>query len=208
MSVPLEHDYVSLSKIPSSMEKSSDKFSHQGLNLKATELRLGLPGSVSPDRDSGLEDINGYPLGLLKSLVSGAKRGFSDAIDGVSGKWVLSGKGGSEMGLAKDCGLFSPKGANSGNNNLVGSDSTNHQTGVKDSVPQSSKPLHEKKPQLTAPLSKYYYHIYIDIFLLFHLFYCLIDRCCFCSQFSLSVFSKCWLELGGGKKENFFIDLF
>ncbi|KAF7813856.1 auxin-responsive protein IAA27-like [Senna tora] len=120
------------------MEKSSDKFS-EGLNFKATELRLGLPGSESPERETGLEDQNGYPLGILKSLVSGAKRGFSDAIDAGSGKWVLSGKAGSD--IAK---------------NLVGSDSDTglgHSV-VKDSIPQSPKPLHDKKPQLTAPLEK------------------------------------------------------
>ncbi|KAK4283829.1 hypothetical protein QN277_000739 [Acacia crassicarpa] len=159
MSVP-EKDYVSLSETPTPSMESSEKFSQRrnGLNLKATELRLGLPGSESPERDSDSEEKNEYPLGILKSLVSGAKRGFSDAIDGSSGKWVLYGKGGSDMGLGKDCGLFSPRGANSGKT-PVGSDSGKHQAGlglsaVKDSIPQPTKPLHEKKPQFPAPASK------------------------------------------------------
>ncbi|KAI7754239.1 hypothetical protein M8C21_027759, partial [Ambrosia artemisiifolia] len=42
---------------------------NQDLNLKATELRLGLPGSESPERTTN-----------IKTLVSGAKRGFSDTI--------------------------------------------------------------------------------------------------------------------------------
>lgn len=41
------------------------------LNLKATELRLGLPGSHSPEREKQL-----FPL---IPVVSGNKRGFSDA---------------------------------------------------------------------------------------------------------------------------------
>jgi len=64
--------------------ESSEEFSlsNNGLNLKATELRLGLPGSESPERDNDLlEEKNAYSLCMLKGLVSGAKRGFSDAID-------------------------------------------------------------------------------------------------------------------------------
>ncbi|KAJ7969581.1 Auxin-responsive protein [Quillaja saponaria] len=158
MSVPQEHDYIGLSEVPSmeSSDKSSERSS--GLNLKATELRLGLPGSVSPGRDSGAEDKNGYPSGMLKSLVSGAKRGFSDAIDVGSGNWVFSGSGGSEVDLCKGGGLFSPRGLSAGKA-LVGSEGKNQQTGldapvVKDSVSQSQKPLHEKKPQLSAPAAK------------------------------------------------------
>ncbi|KAI3827225.1 hypothetical protein L1987_01297 [Smallanthus sonchifolius] len=49
---------------------------NQELNLKATELRLGLPGSESPER-------NTTGGGGMKNLVSGAKRGFSDTIDFV-----------------------------------------------------------------------------------------------------------------------------
>ncbi|XP_039683117.1 auxin-responsive protein IAA27 isoform X2 [Medicago truncatula] len=65
--------------------ESSEIFSQRsnnGLNLKATELRLGLPGSESPERDNDLlEEKNAYSLCMLNSLFSGAKRGFSDAID-------------------------------------------------------------------------------------------------------------------------------
>ncbi|XP_061343857.1 auxin-responsive protein IAA27-like isoform X2 [Gastrolobium bilobum] len=147
-----------MTEVPS-ME-SSDKSTERniGLNLKATELRLGLPGSESPERD-GVEDKNGFP-GMLKSLVSGAKRGFSDAIDGGSGKWVLSGNGGSEVGLCKDGGLFSPRGVTAPKSlSLAAPDCTNQQTAlgvsvVKESVPHSPKPLHEKKPQISAPAAK------------------------------------------------------
>ncbi|KAL3526948.1 hypothetical protein ACH5RR_011604 [Cinchona calisaya] len=71
------------------------------LNLKATELRLGLPGSQSPERDSELNLLSSekfdekplFPLLPLKdgicsssqkTVVSGNKRGFSDTIDGFS----------------------------------------------------------------------------------------------------------------------------
>ncbi|XP_008783242.2 auxin-responsive protein IAA17-like isoform X2 [Phoenix dactylifera] len=122
MSPPLEHDYIGLSEI-STME-SSDKFSssasssatvaedaddrrRQALNLKETELRLGLPGSESPDRKEKV----GLTLGLLpKSFVSGAKRGFSDAIDGRAGEWGFAGGAGSEGELGKGGVSFSPRG--------------------------------------------------------------------------------------------------
>lgn len=69
------------------------------LNLKATELRLGLPGSQSPERDldfysTKLDEKPLFPLlpakdGFCASLqktvvVSGNKRGFADTVDGFS----------------------------------------------------------------------------------------------------------------------------
>jgi len=154
MSVPLEQGYVGLSEVPA-ME-GSDKFSQRtsgGLNLKATELRLGLPGSESPERDGAVEEKNVHPLGMVKNLVSGAKRGFSDTMDGGSGKWLLSGNGGSEVGLGKDCGLFSPRGV--GGASAGKAECTNQQTSVvKDKVALPPKPLNEKKPQISAPAAK------------------------------------------------------
>ncbi|MED6122695.1 hypothetical protein PIB30_042249 [Stylosanthes scabra] len=94
-----------------------------GLNLKATELRLGLPGSESP----------------VKTTTSlGAKRGFSDAIDG---NWVLSGNGngnqsGSDLALGKDASLFSSP-----------SDKTNKDTLP---LPQPSKPVPAAKAQVVG----------------------------------------------------------
>lgn len=72
--------------------------SKKTLNLKATELRLGLPGSQSPQRDSELSlasssQLDEKPLFPLhpstdeqfpssqKQVVSGNKRGFCDVID-------------------------------------------------------------------------------------------------------------------------------
>jgi auxin-responsive protein IAA len=147
MSVPVEQGYGGcLKEVPSSMETTERNI---GLNLKATELRLGLPGSESPERENG-------GLSMLKSLVSGAKRGFSDAIDGGSGKWVLSGNGGSDVGLCKDGNLFSPKAKG------VGVGECNNQQNpfsaasvVKETVPHSPKPLHDNKPQISsAPSAK------------------------------------------------------
>ncbi|CAA7408719.1 unnamed protein product [Spirodela intermedia] len=74
-------------------------------NLKETELRLGLPGSGSPERKGEAM----LTLGPEKGFVSGAKRGFSDAIDG-SEKWVFSGGKGSEVELGKGGPLFSSVG--------------------------------------------------------------------------------------------------
>ncbi|KAG6531633.1 hypothetical protein ZIOFF_005449 [Zingiber officinale] len=103
MSSMVEHDYIGLS------ERNSSAGGVEGgvLNLKATELRLGLPGSESPHR---VEKI-GLTLDLLpKSFVSGAKRGFSDANDG-GGTWGFAAEGGgSEVNSVKGGGLFSGRG--------------------------------------------------------------------------------------------------
>ena len=81
MSRALEHDYIGLAENPSMDGKNSSS-----LNLKETELRLGLPGCESPERKSGsalclfgkeLQNNNNN----VCSLKAGAKRGFSDAID-------------------------------------------------------------------------------------------------------------------------------
>ncbi|KAG6498647.1 hypothetical protein ZIOFF_038368 [Zingiber officinale] len=103
MSSTVEHDYIGLS------ERNSSVGGVEGgvLNLKAMELRLGLPGSESPHR---VEKI-GLTLDLLpKSFVSGAKRGFSDANDG-GGMWGFAAEGGrSEVNSVKGGGLFSGRG--------------------------------------------------------------------------------------------------
>ncbi|XP_028777766.1 auxin-responsive protein IAA8 [Neltuma alba] len=97
-----ERNYMGLSD-SSSVDSSVLSFSDEtksNLNLKATELRLGLPGSQSPDRDSDLclrssAQLNEKPLFPLRPLtddhhsstktaVLGSKRGFSDAMNGFS----------------------------------------------------------------------------------------------------------------------------
>lgn len=90
MSKPFEeHDYIGLSQAPSSKESSEmacasslgSEMSGKDLNFKATELRLGLPGSESPDR--GFEGF--------RVLASGARRGFLHAINGGSGMMAFVG---------------------------------------------------------------------------------------------------------------------
>ncbi|KAG6492155.1 auxin-responsive protein IAA17-like [Zingiber officinale] len=99
----LEHDYIGLSESP-------DKFSAAGaLNLKDTELRLGLPGSESPERADGA----GVGLWPPKGFVSGAKRGFSDTIE-EAGKWGLPAVNGTELEPGKGGASFSPKVENAG----------------------------------------------------------------------------------------------
>ncbi|KAH7658283.1 AUX/IAA protein [Dioscorea alata] len=96
---PLEHDYIGLTPTKEAPEKVQAEEEERKLGFKETELRLGLPGSESPERNKG----------MVKSLVSGAKRGFSDTIDGV-GKWGLGGGVGSEVEVGKGSGLYSPRG--------------------------------------------------------------------------------------------------
>lgn len=87
MSVPLEeHDYIGLSDASrSSVESSnisSDSETNNVLNLKATELSLGLPG-FSKDFE---------PVAVAKNFMLGAKRGFCDVgfekVQGQNGNLV------------------------------------------------------------------------------------------------------------------------
>ncbi|KAG5008715.1 hypothetical protein AAZX31_07G016400 [Glycine max] len=112
MTTPLEHDYIGLSEAPS-MEKSCDKISSSvssnlssedentsSLNFKETELRLGLPGSESPENNKlGIslfgKDLqnNGYSSASSTPSNKNLKRGFSDAISSSSSssrKWIFS----------------------------------------------------------------------------------------------------------------------
>ncbi|KAJ4913379.1 Auxin-responsive protein IAA27 [Raphanus sativus] len=83
-----EHGYRGLSEFPTMeatqimSDKTEDNNNNDVLNFKATELRLGLPGSESPERVGFMSLKSSCP-------VSGAKRVFSDAING-STKWVFS----------------------------------------------------------------------------------------------------------------------
>lgn len=98
-----ERNYMGLSDCSSGDCSVVSPASDEGkrtLNLKATELRLGLPGSQSPERDPGprqssaqLDEKQLFPLHpsndvhynhSLKTVVSGNKRGFSDAMNGFS----------------------------------------------------------------------------------------------------------------------------
>ncbi|EEF48220.1 auxin-responsive protein IAA27 [Ricinus communis] len=140
MSMSLEHDYIGLtSEVPSMETKNSDdkNFSNNGLNMKATELRLGLPGSESPERENGLNNNSNKSF-----MSSGAKRGFSVAIHGGSGNWVFSATDGSEPG-------FSPRAANAGK--VITASDSGH---VKDGLPQSPKTVRQEKKNQVAPASK------------------------------------------------------
>ncbi|KAF5748565.1 putative Auxin-responsive protein IAA27 [Tripterygium wilfordii] len=126
-----------------------------GLNMKATELRLGLPGSESPERETNKNNSGDsllHPQGLNKSpFVSGSKRGFSDAIHGGSRNWVFA-ESESDFGKASSGnggGLFSPRGVSCGR--LVSESDTGLGTATpEDSLPQSPKPKTEKKPQVSG----------------------------------------------------------
>ena len=99
-----ERNYMGLSdcsSVDSSTISTSSADNSCSFNLKATELRLGLPGSQSPERDPELCLLSSskpdekplFPLHpskdntcslSQKTLISGNKRGFSDAMDGFS----------------------------------------------------------------------------------------------------------------------------
>lgn len=99
-----ERNYLGLSdcsSVDSSAASSLPVDNKNKLNLKATELRLGLPGSESPEREPDLSLLSSgkldekplFPLlpskdgicpGSQKNVVSGNKRGFSDTMDRFS----------------------------------------------------------------------------------------------------------------------------
>ncbi|KDP41528.1 hypothetical protein JCGZ_15935 [Jatropha curcas] len=104
-----ERNYMGLSdcsSVDSSVIPAACDQNKTRLILKATELRLGLPGSQSPERNSELcllssaqlDEKPFFPLhpsnerhcsSVQKNVVSGNKRGFSDAMDGFSeGKFL------------------------------------------------------------------------------------------------------------------------
>lgn len=116
-----ERNYLGLSDATadSSTDSSVPEENKKNLNLKATELRLGLPGSQSPERDSvytpivsdKIDEKQLFPLapsldGICslsqKTIASGSKRGFSDTIDGypesknstvLEGNWMFNSLG-------------------------------------------------------------------------------------------------------------------
>ncbi|XP_044499548.1 auxin-responsive protein IAA9-like isoform X2 [Mangifera indica] len=117
-----ERNYLGLSdcsSVDSSAASSLVDDRKNKLNLRATELRLGLPGSLSPERDPELSLLGSgkldekplFPLlplkdricaTLQKNVVSGNKRGFSDTMDRFSEvkssvytekNWMLHGSG-------------------------------------------------------------------------------------------------------------------
>ncbi|KAG1330418.1 auxin-responsive protein IAA17 [Cocos nucifera] len=130
-----------LSSSASAATEDADDHQPLALNLKETELRLGLPGSESPDRKEKV----GLTLGLLpKSFVSGAKRGFSDAIDESAGKWGFSGGAGLEGESGKGGVLFSPRGDGG-----VGGQHSGQGSAGKDAVAKATG--QEKKAPAPAP---------------------------------------------------------
>ncbi|TXG68948.1 hypothetical protein EZV62_003883 [Acer yangbiense] len=93
------------------------------------------PGQRRPEAASF--SSKGYSLSPLKNIVSGAKRGFSDAIDGSSANWGLSMNGKSEADLCKGAVLYSPRGGGLDEKNKI-----IKETSV---LPQSTKAAQEKK---------------------------------------------------------------
>ncbi|PIN02406.1 hypothetical protein CDL12_25078 [Handroanthus impetiginosus] len=95
-----ERNYMGLSdssSVDSSKISTTTEYSRSSPNLKATELRLGPPGSPSPERDSESCPLNSaiidekllFPLHPLKTVVLGNKRGFADAMNGtLEGKLI------------------------------------------------------------------------------------------------------------------------
>ncbi|XP_073065316.1 auxin-responsive protein IAA9-like [Primulina eburnea] len=132
-----ERNYLGLtdcSSVDSSAVSDVTQETKNNLTLKATELRLGLPGSQSPERDS---DINLTSMGKLdekqlfplvpskdgvcslsqKIVVSGSKRGFCDTAN------ELSESKSSMFGVGNW--MFNPAGSDSGHSKLVGNTGTN-----------------------------------------------------------------------------------
>ncbi|CAA0817245.1 Auxin-responsive protein IAA8 [Striga hermonthica] len=108
-----ERNYLGLSD--SSSVDSSTVFSEgkANLNFKATELRLGLPGSQSPERSldfsppssvKNLDEKQLFPLAPSKTvIVTGNKRGFSDTENAMFSKpnWMFNADSGQPKTAAR-----------------------------------------------------------------------------------------------------------
>ncbi|KAL6573108.1 hypothetical protein OROHE_002584 [Orobanche hederae] len=138
-----EHNYLGMSdcsSVDSSTVSSTPEENKNNLNLKATELRLGLPGSQSPKRDPCLSVLSSvkldekllFPLpayrnGILSLshktvIVSGNKRGFSDTVDdGFSDKSAVYGE---------DSWIFNAAGSGSGQPKFGGNMLSNRSSGT------------------------------------------------------------------------------
>ena len=81
MSPTLEpHDYIGLSAAPTSSSCSSSPNPGAGGEVgPRLTLRLGLPGSESPDRDCSLDVAAALTLGPAVSHKPASKRAFPDA---------------------------------------------------------------------------------------------------------------------------------
>ena len=130
-----ERNYLGLSdcsSVDSSTGPTLSDGKKENLNFKATELTLGLPGSQSPERDSELyisssaklDEKPLFPLlpskdGICSSsqkiVVSGNKRGFSDAMDEFTevksspydeGNWRFDANDVSDSPIVCDAGEF------------------------------------------------------------------------------------------------------
>lgn len=156
-----ERNYMGLSdcsSVDSSAVSSLSEEKKNNLNLKATELRLGLPGSQSPERESEiclpkagkfdekplfplLPSKEGICASSQKNVVSGNKRGFSDAIDGLSdlkssaytgGNWMFHVSPDSESPQSGGQGKFS---GNSVKNVVLSSRSSGAQSSLMKELP-------------------------------------------------------------------------
>ncbi|KQK09168.1 auxin-responsive protein IAA5 [Brachypodium distachyon] len=85
MSPPLEpHDYIGLSAAAASPSPTSSSSCSSSANPGAEvgprlTLRLGLPGSESPDRDSSADVAAALTLGLVSTHKAASKRAFPEA---------------------------------------------------------------------------------------------------------------------------------
>ncbi|GMI67980.1 indole-3-acetic acid inducible 9 [Hibiscus trionum] len=143
------------------------------LNLKATELRLGLPGSQSPERETELCLLNSgkldekplFPLlpskdGICsssqKNIVTGNKRGFSDTMDGFSEvkgyvyaekSWMFHEASDSESPQSVGHGKYS---SNSGVNVILSARSLGAPASVKKDEPAN---VLQKQPHATSGIN-------------------------------------------------------
>lgn len=168
-----ERNYLGLSdcsSVDSSAVSSLLEEKKNNLNLRATELRLGLPGSQSPERESELcllksgklDEKPLFPLlpskeGIYsssqKNVVSGNKRGFSDTMDGFSevkssvyteGNWMFQTASDSEAPQSVGQGKFS---GNSGMNVALSPRSSGAQPAIMKELP--TKVLQQERPRAT-----------------------------------------------------------
>lgn len=155
-----ERNYLGLSDCSSSVDSSGVSSPAEeiksNLNLKATELTLGLPGSQSSEQELGftllssgkldekqlfplIPSKDGICLSTQKTVVSGNKRGFADTVDGFSESKSTMLSEGNWMFNAASSGSGQPKlTGNTGISVMLTNKSPGTQSSIKTEVPANT----------------------------------------------------------------------
>lgn len=170
-----ERNYLGLSdssSVESNVVSNASEKNSKNLNMNATELRLGLPGSQSPERGldfplpspGKLDEKQLFPLNpskdainslSQKSVVSGNKRGFAHTVDGFPDKSTAFGERNWMFAGGFDSGQSKLAGNNGGINVMLSNRSSANQPSNKTDAPaNTSDKCNNSSNTNSAPAAK------------------------------------------------------